>query len=271
MKRNAVPNTFIVGVPRAGTTSLFEYLGQHPEICKPPLKGLNYFDHPERLELYSKHYQGEKRILDGGHYFHSREAVKSINKLNCCARIIISLRNPCEVLFSHYVMRKDRGQIDISFSEYVQSYTDEMKDWILESLKYKRNLERFSKEFGWERVYVMIFDDFKVNPLKEVRKIFEFLGVDPFFEPEIEVHNPRNIVPKNVFIFSLKDYIPNSWRFHIKTKFPFIYNLFWRLTTKVTPRREMSEEEADIVKQQYFKEVRETSKLLGRDLMHWVK
>jgi hypothetical protein len=53
MQTSISPNFFIVGAPKAGTTSLYEYLAQHPDIYMSPLKETNYFAFELRLENFS--------------------------------------------------------------------------------------------------------------------------------------------------------------------------------------------------------------------------
>jgi hypothetical protein len=53
MPAPVLPNFFIAGAPKSGTTSLYHYLGQHPEIYMSPIKEPNYFASEIRLERFS--------------------------------------------------------------------------------------------------------------------------------------------------------------------------------------------------------------------------
>ena len=117
------PNFFIIGAPRSGTTSLYEYLKQVPEIYLSPIKEPYYFcrilvtdDHflkPLRDE--TKYFQlfdnvkNEKIVGEGTtHYLADPEAARLIHEISPSAKILISLRDPVEREFSHFLMEKER-------------------------------------------------------------------------------------------------------------------------------------------------------------------
>ncbi len=137
------PNLFVVGAAKAGTTSLFHYLSQHPEIYAPPIKEPNHFgtdidlahfrkDYLNRNHIIGKSYfkceklekrhiayikdlnnylklyrdaKKEKYLIDvSNSYLYSNLAAKEIYDFNKSAKIIIILRQPVERAISHYIM-----------------------------------------------------------------------------------------------------------------------------------------------------------------------
>ena len=119
------PNFFIVGAPKAGTTSLYEYLKNIPGIYMPPIKETHYFSriivpdtishfHPirdknEYLSLF-ENVTDEKIIVDDSpSYLADPEAPKLIHEIVPHARILMSLRDPVERAFSGYLPRVRRG------------------------------------------------------------------------------------------------------------------------------------------------------------------
>ncbi len=146
-----IPNFFIVGAPRTGTTSLYFYLKSHPQVYMSPIKEPNFFAKDLKLsdfrggykeplmfnlnkyfskkvldfvhlayitdiEMYLKLYKDVKNEIAIGEastsYLYSKVAAKEIYKFNNDAKIIILLRNPVERAFSHYLMNLQIGLTD---------------------------------------------------------------------------------------------------------------------------------------------------------------
>ena len=125
-----LPNLFIVGTGRAGTTSLYNYLKQHPEVFMSPIKEPQYF---LRKDIYEFHdgIDIEKIISDFGEYInlfkggehkkirgeasalylYLKSATHEIYELIPDAKIIISLRNPIERALSYFRMNIGQGII----------------------------------------------------------------------------------------------------------------------------------------------------------------
>lgn len=107
------PNFFIVGAPRCGTTSLYQYLRAHPEIFMPARKEPHFFgsdlDDPRRprsraeyLALFAEA-RLEKRVGEAStSYLYSRQAAREIKEFAPEARIIVMLRNPVDMMYSFY-------------------------------------------------------------------------------------------------------------------------------------------------------------------------
>lgn len=124
------PNFFIVGIPRAGTTSMHDYLNMHPDIFMSADKEPHYFgsdltrrkmmkysDH-QYLELFSKA-EDEKIIGESSTvYIHSEHAADEIYKFNRNSKILISLRHPAEQVFSLY--HKNYNPKNYSFEQVLE-------------------------------------------------------------------------------------------------------------------------------------------------------
>jgi len=124
------PNFFLVGTPKAGTTSLYEYLKNIPGIYMSPIKEPNYFsvntipenfqtkpirDKETYLKLFEK-VSNEKIIGEASaHYLSDQDAPSLIHQIVPHANILISLRDPVERVFSHYLMLFTTGHAEPSF------------------------------------------------------------------------------------------------------------------------------------------------------------
>jgi hypothetical protein len=128
----AIANLLLAGVPKAGTTSLFEYLGQHPDICPSSHKGPGYFSPLRRGEAlvdidsynrYFAHWTGQRYAMEAtpGYSYGGRQLLEGIRTVLDEPRIILSLRNPVDRLWSAYTWQRSRGNLAgvDSFEHYV--------------------------------------------------------------------------------------------------------------------------------------------------------
>jgi hypothetical protein len=209
-----LPNFFIAGAARSATTSLWEYLRQHPDVYMPPvfeLKEPSFFcdtygmkDWKEYLALFNEG-RGRKMIGEAsGPYLTSPEAPGRIHEAIPDARFIISLRNPADRAFSKYKWMRANGFESVaSFEEALKlepgraSSEDFRKGngqyffnfLYFQSGRYAEQVRRFFDSFGRDRVRVLIFEEWTREPLPTVQDIFSFLGVEATFAPKIQVHN----------------------------------------------------------------------------------
>src|SRR5262245_44057756 len=132
-----LPNFFIVGAPKAGTTSLYEYLRRHPQVYMSPVKEPNYFSYADTVaqNLYHKEKGIEQwdeyvklfEASNGAHaigeasvsYLFYPEVPRRLNEKFPDARIIIVLRNPVDRAYSHYYMEHKLGYVRESFDDIV--------------------------------------------------------------------------------------------------------------------------------------------------------
>lgn len=153
------PNLFIVGAAKAGTTSLYHYLSQHPEVYMCPIKEPNYFSkdidpdkiRPEILErsrllkidsfiksdmkkpIHRAFIRDEEKYFSlfrfannekvigeaSASYLYSNVAAKNIYQFNPDAKIIIILRNPIRRMYSHYLMDRRMAITQLSFEDAI--------------------------------------------------------------------------------------------------------------------------------------------------------
>ncbi len=193
MSKEIWPNFFIVGAPRSGTTSLYEYLRRVPGVYMSPVKEPNYF-----APGFYRRYR-EKPILDFGKYFGNQEKylelfepVKDevavgeasasylsdpevpgrIKEAVPEARIIMILRDPVERAYSHYLQNVNNGWQRLPFEEAARL------DLYLEPSLYAKQVQKYLDAFGSDHVRVLIFEEFIQEPGKTVSELLKFLGVN---------------------------------------------------------------------------------------------
>jgi len=174
-----------VGMPRAGTTWIYNCLKEHPEICISRDKEVHFFDFnfAKGIEYYKSFFEhcGKEKIkgeFTAG-YFSEEKTLQRIKEAFPDVKIIVSLRNPVERAFSHYLYRKRTRGWFKKFSDVLDN--DPIN--IISTGFYYKHLLRIYKYFNPEQVLVVIHDESKQNPQKFIQEIFRFLGVNILFKP----------------------------------------------------------------------------------------
>jgi len=174
------PNFFIVGAPRCGTTSLYEYLKNTSGVYMSPVKEPNYFsrsiipddyifapirNEEQYLKLFS-HVKDETAIGEASAtYLADPEAPKLIHEKVPDTKIIAMLRNPTERAFSHFLYFQSIGFEKRSFREAINNNINKLdktsgKDYIDAGI-YSHQIERYFDVFGKKNVKTILFNDFK--------------------------------------------------------------------------------------------------------------
>lgn len=215
---------FIVGTPKAGTTSLYHYLEEHPEIYLSPIKETNYFsyeaikaqnlyykeEHISTIEEYQEQFKNsvaEKAIGEASvSYLFYPEVPEKIKSYNANANIIIILRNPVDRGFSHFLMDSRLGLVgDLSFEDIIYKKKKHPNihlyyQQFIELGCYYNQVKRYLDTFGTEKVKIFLLEDLKENLSLVIHEIFEFLQVDTAYFPNLEVSHNTFLNPKNKVI-----------------------------------------------------------------------
>lgn len=247
------PNLFIVGEPKTGTSALHEFLGQHPAVFMSRYKEPRYFctdlhrasdafhgarrffplrDEHDYLQLFAsardEAYVGES----SPEYLLSTDAAAGIRAMSPEARIIALFRDPIDLLYSLYFQLKtnsDEGAA--SFEEALALEPARRRGERLsrrvgcptylyyeEWARFGDHLERFLSEFPREQILIASLDDLRADPAGTYRRVLEFLGVDPTFEPRFAEVNATTTVRfrrlrqliRSKPVWALKPYLPVS-------------------------------------------------------------
>ena len=296
---NPKPSFFIVGAPRCGTTAICNFLNQHPDVFIPYLKEPHYFGSDlsnvrrdfktveDYLEIFE---EANHEICGEGStwYLYSKNAAQEIKDFDPNAKIIISLRNPLEMLYSWHGFALAAGTEDIEdFEEALAAEGDRRqgkripagsaleKLYYSEIALYTEQIERYQKVFNEDQIHIIIFDDFKANQSQVMHNLYEFLGVDTTFEPEFEQVNSHGI-PRSKLMARMLNNQPDFIRNSVKAIFPRkarvqIKQMLRDLNKKSGKRSSMSVEVEKQLKQMFKKEVSRLSGLLKQDLSYWVE
>lgn len=290
-----LPNFIVIGAAKAGTTALYWYLAEHPEIFMSRIKETNYF-------AYGR--DGEGRLLYGDQevhrfpvtslsayeqlfaeatgaaaigeaspiYLESPQAAGRIRDLLPEVRLICSLRHPVDRAYSDYQMdRRWRGHRLHSVRDLTpaSAWARPGSRW-MQIGRYHDQLKRYYDLFPREQIYVFLFDDLKRDPLKTVQGIYRFLGVEPEFVPDLDAPHNRGGVPANQLleeIFTNERLRAAVWPLVPKPAANWIRRLRTRNMRPAPPippdlRRELTSHMRE--------DILSTSKLIGRSLDHWL-
>lgn len=212
-----LPNFIIIGVAKAGTTSLNHYLDQHSQIFMCPVKETNFFGYedarawawtdegsPPMLQRFRiKTLEAYEALFDAAtdeiaigeaspQYFRSPTAAQRIHELIPDVKLVVSLRNPADRAFSGFLMRTRRGEAVKSIYEEL---TPESSHHVREGFYYRR-LKRYFDIFDRDHIKVLIFEEFKEYPAKIITDLFEFLGVNTNFVPDTSIRYNPAAIPK---------------------------------------------------------------------------
>ena len=212
-----LPGLFVVGAPKCGTTSLYEYLRAHPEIFMPKIKEPNFFaddlgilSYPEidSQDAYLALFVGSEGAAVRGDasqfHLYSRSAAENIKRFNPEAKIVIMLREPVSMMHSLHAQYLSTGDEDVAdFTTALGLEAERLAGRrvprrtlfprcmaYLDVATLAPQVERYFAAFGRQAVRVVLLDDLVRDTGKVYRGLLEFLGVSTAFTPDLA---PRNV------------------------------------------------------------------------------
>jgi hypothetical protein len=222
------PNFFLVGAAKAGTTSIYEYLSQHPQVFFPKIKEPHFFtqvcpsheqrffieairDRTQYVRLFEKA-EGFEIVGDASpSYLWHPEVPGRIRAQVPDARIAIILRDPVERAYSHYLMDYREGVQSLPFYDALMDDMNRpQKGWGISSLyfelgQYAEQVERYLLTFPPDRIRIAFFDDLRRDVRGVLKQLAEFLGIDSGAIEQLDTskkHNsyaaPRNEIMRRI-------------------------------------------------------------------------
>ncbi|WP_287131114.1 sulfotransferase [Candidatus Cyanaurora vandensis] len=192
----------IIGAMKSGTTSLFHYLAQHPQIAPCAQKEPHFFSLDSQWAKGWDWYESlwPQRVLPGqlaleastgytkyGHYGQLGNPAHQIQTSGRNFKFIYLLRNPLERIESHYEHAVDQGWTTQPFAQALMAPNSDL----VGISKYAYQLAQYSQRFPAADIKVVAFEDLKRNPDQVLRELCLFLAIDPEFEFQqlAKVHN----------------------------------------------------------------------------------
>jgi len=286
----------IIGTQRAATSSLYVGLQQHPEIYLPRVKEPEYFT---RDEFYRK---GEKYLsvfyhelknekLVGGanaHLMYFPNTTERMKAHNASMKHIAILRNPVERAYSAFHFARSRNvESCVTFEEALQKestrlhgkYKERSELTYLSHGYYAVQLERFFDSFGRNNVFVIWFEDIKVDFTGVLKKTLNWLGTDSdAIKPEqfqrVNVANSPRFKALQKILYPGNTRAGSFFRKIIPTNIRYLYqvhikNPIARLNSKAYSYQPMNEETRKRLIEYFKPKNAELEKLMDKDLSRW--
>lgn len=294
-----MPNFLIIGTAKGGTTSLYSYLCQHPQIYmssnKEPgffaLEGKNLgFRGPDEafskisitsIDEYRKLFDGVSQEIAFGEaspfYLYFEKASERIKYYTPEAKLIVSLRNPIDRAYASYMHNVRMGYEKDSFEQSLTKEEERIKDnWIYlwhykQCGLYYKQLKRYFDTFDASQIKVYLFEDLAKSTQTTVQDIFAFLSVDDSFTPDLSIVNASGI-PKSRLIHNLVDR-GNPIRSALQTIVPkgvrkSVAQHIRKLNLAPKPPLEL--ELRKNLSDYYRDDILRLQDLIGRDLSNWL-
>jgi hypothetical protein len=178
----------VIGAQKAGTTTLRELLGQHPDIhCAAET---HYFcDHYDRGQAwYTEQLSaGNDKSLTGEkcpHYLSTPEAIDRIADTIPGARLVAVLRNPVDRAYSHYWHQRRLAKETLPFADAIAAEDRRIADGVLafdyvSRGRYLAQLEYVCERFPRSSLDVVLFEDLRANPQAVFDHVVAFIGARP--------------------------------------------------------------------------------------------
>lgn len=229
---HTLPNFLIIGAAKCGTSSLYDYLMQHPCIGGSLTKQIHFFDryYDRQTSWYKvcfpfvwekffiEKIKGKKFVTGEAtpHYMTHPLAAKRAHKVVSDAKIIVMLRNPVDRAYSHYNMEKANKKEELSFEEAIEKeperITGEFEEMLnnknnsgrnyphrayIKSGEYLEQIKRWREFYTKENFMYIKSEEFNKNPSYVYNDVLKFLGLPPFELKTYEKIRKRNYQKMN--------------------------------------------------------------------------
>ncbi|MCD6550433.1 sulfotransferase [bacterium] len=282
-----------IGAPRCATTWIYYCLKEHPQICMSEPKETYFFLRKDigikPYSSYFKHCKGEK--IKGEFtpmYVYHPEVIEKIKAHNPEVKLICSLRNPIERVYSDYLQSYPPS---IRNKYPLGKVVREIKSIINGSLYYSF-LSQYYKEFPRNNIFIIIYEDIVKDPLQVCQKLFKFLDVEENFVPfslhkkylesKKEDLRDRTLQAKAAMIRHFFQKRQSSPVFRVIYEFlsqsglgVYILRKINRLSQKpsrkchLDNRPELTQEVRNYLRGIFRKDIEKLEKLINRDLSSW--
>lgn len=298
-----LPNFLIAGMAKCGTSSLANYLQQHPDIFISARKEPRFFTSQDK-EIFPLHGPKDDAVMDW--YVPELENYKGLFKEADCKaigeasadtvyfhkhtiplikehlgnpKIIIILRNPVKRAFSAYQHLKRDLRDPLDFENALEAEPERVRaNWELiyhykTASLYYEPVKAFLENF--DQVKVVLNEDLAKNPQSVLKECFEFLGVDESFEVDTSMKLNPSGIPKNRFVHDflwkeskLKSAIRPLLRMFVRQQ-TLRKKIANKLIAKNLDKLQMSKDTEDRLKSFFKEDTFKTSQLINKDLTAW--
>jgi hypothetical protein len=292
-----LPNFFILGAPRCGTTMLYEQLRRHPQIFMSPVKepffffpGEDRYVFPDgRAVLGMQSQEDYQALFAGGRrskavgeastlYLYSSKAPARIRRDVPDAKLIAVLRSPVDRAYSHFLFHRMQGFEPIErFSEALAAEGARIQNawfpfWYYREVgRYAGQIRRYYNTFARDQIQFFLLEDFQTCPAVAFHSMYQFLGVDADARMRTALRVNRSGTPKSGLLNSLLTK-PNGLKNLFKRVLPasLLNSLSRRMMNWNLSAPTMDQETRRVLQDFYREDILETQELIQRDLSAWL-
>jgi len=298
-----LPNFLIVGAAKSGTTALYRYLKQHPDIFLPNRKEPHHFSFND----ITKNTNGpgdyvRTAITDKNEYFDLFCNVKNQKAVGEASPTYIYMPGTAERIFSELPNSKLiailRHPADRAFSAYMHLVRDGYEKILDFDKALKLEDERIAKNWGpiWhykraglyfeqltpyyhlfkkDQILIIIYDDYKIDPIAINKSIFKFLEVDETFSPDMSAKPnvsgiPKNTLAQNIMsnVFDKDNFLRTLSRILFSEEARWRFTSYWR--NQNLKKIEMSSNVRYELVEYFRNDIQSLQTLINRDLSRWL-
>jgi hypothetical protein len=279
-----------IGAGKCASTWIFQCLLEHSEISGPAQKELKFFDSVHQLnkgkDYYLSLFPTDKPDARNGEfspgYLPSRDAADRIKQWFPEVKLLVTLRNPIDKMYSTYWSNKIGGRGSLAVFETFEDAFHHVPEMI-ENAKYGKQLEYYFSLFPREQFHIMFYDDVVADPAGVIKNVYEFLGVDTsFVAPSLD----RGVNETG----AKKIKYPRLMKFIYGTYWKLKRTIFWRYVQQIIDTRkialilmrfgvgkggekikkpEMNPETRKYLQQKFHEDLELLGKLLHKDFSHY--
>lgn len=292
-----LPNFLVVGTAKAGTTALYDYLGQHPQIFVNPEKETNFFAFEGEslnftgpgdswnttvitdLQDYEKQFDGVRNESAIGEscpwYLYSEKAAENILHHAPGMKIVIILRDPVERAYSSYLHVLRDGREKLSFVDGLAEEGTRISEgweyiWHYRSAgMYSSQVERYMRNFPPEQLKVFLYEEFRENEQRVLAELHEFLGVRPF-EADLSINPSATGVPRSKLLgklFLQENSLRDKAKYFMPKKLR--HGLYHKINQQLVRKPKLEADTRRLLAAGFEEEIEKLEKLLSRDLSAW--
>lgn len=298
--QKSLPNFLIVGALKSGTTSLYYYLLQHPDVFLSPdvkesrfLAGLSPEKNPEivqlvnyvaSLEKYQRLFEQAKPQQAIGEvdpwclYLYEQSIPRIKTFLKPTVRIVICLRNPVDRSYSHYYQALKQGWKTRPFTETIDAVlAGNFVTWyersFLEAGLYYNPVKKFLEAFSSDQVLIILFEELRTDEANVFRKLCQFIDVDDTFTPTSYERANVGGIPKSRTLHKLlkrrwavttllKPFLPVTWRKTVRQRL---------ITQNLHRYPPMMADERQRLTDYYREDILQLQSIVDKDLSSWLR
>jgi len=297
MKNKVKPDFLVVGAAKSGTTSLFNYLNQHPDIHIPEVKECRFFsqlpksfnglgaeffpnsgitEESEYFDLFEGYKDKVCGDISNDYLYYYKESIENIKKyLGNEVKILIILRNPIDRAYSNYMHAIRDDWENLTFEESIIQEPGRIEEnwgWPYHYIKvglYYKQVKAYVDNF--KNIEIYLYDELKDSE-SFVNNIFKFLNVKKInIQNEKEIFNPSGY-PRNKVLHKLINNESNFRKFIKQVAIKILPRKFLKnLKNNNLKKVPLNLKTKQYLQGVYAEDIVKLSNLIGKDLTHWTK